>query len=46
MCPKRCRHTDAEIIIIKLHQRIYFMDEMSIAIRMRYGEEVDEVQAR
>ena len=31
---------DAEIIIIKLHQRRYFKDENSILIRMRNGEEV------
>ena len=31
---------DAEIIIIKLHQRRYFKDEISILIRMRNGEEV------
>ena len=31
---------DAEIIIIKLHQRRYFKDEMSILIRMRNGEEI------
>ena len=31
---------DAEIIIIKLHQRRYFKDEISILIRMRSGEEV------
>ena len=40
MCPKRCRHTGCRIIIIKLHQRRYFTDEMSIVIRMRQGEEV------
>ena len=40
MCPKRCRHTGCRIIIIKLHQRRYFTDEMSIVIRMRHGEEV------
>ena len=31
---------DAEIIIIKLHQRRYFKDEISILIRIRNGEEV------
>ena len=31
---------DAEIIIIKLHQRRYFKDEISILIRMRNGDEV------
>ena len=30
---------DAEIIIIRLHQRRYFKDEISILIRMRNGEE-------
>ena len=37
---------DAETIIIKLHQRRYFKDEISILIRMRQGEEVSlKVQA-
>ena len=31
---------DAETIIIKLHQRSYFKDEISILIRMRHGEKV------
>ena len=31
---------DAKSIIIKLHQRRYFKDKMSILIRMRNGEEV------
>ena len=31
---------DVETIIIKLHQRRYFKDEISILIRMRHGEEV------
>ena len=31
---------DAEIVIIKLHHRRYFKDEISILIRMRNGEEV------
>ena len=31
---------DAESIIIKLHQRRYFKDEISILIRMRNGKEV------
>ena len=37
---------DAETIIIKLHQRRYFKDEISILIRMRQGDEVSlKVQA-
>ena len=32
---------DAEIIIIKVHQRRYFKDEISILLRMRNGEEVN-----
>ena len=31
---------DTKIIIIKLQQRRYFKDEMSILIRMRNGEEI------
>ena len=38
---------DAETIIIKLHQRSYFKDEISILIRMRHAEEFSlKVQAR
>ena len=32
----------AETIIIKLHQRRYFKDEISILIRMRHGEEASQ----
>ena len=31
---------DTKIIIIKLQQKRYFKDEMSILIRMRNGEEI------